>query len=98
MKLQRKSLAEIVQQASANRELTRGNGQKILATAAQLSAKRAVLLKLLWVCDAMTLGHTKKLEPLAHLAIDRSGESAGLQSSPEDRVIQALFGATDGIV
>ena len=27
----------------------------------------------------MTLGHTKKLEPLAHLAIDRSGESAGLQ-------------------
>jgi hypothetical protein len=73
------ALAEIVQQASNNRELSRGNGQKILATAALLSAKRAVLLKLLWVCDAMTLGHMKKLEPLAHLAIDRSGECAGLQ-------------------
>ena len=73
------ALAEIVQQASNNRELSRGNGQKILATAALLSAKRAVLLKLLWICDAMTLGHMKKLEPLAHLAIDRSGECAGLQ-------------------
>ena len=72
-------LAEIVQQATANKELTRGNGQKILATAARLTAQRAVLLKIQWICDAMALGHTKKLEPLAHLAIDRSGESAGLQ-------------------
>ena len=72
-------LEEIVEQASANRELSRGNGQKILATAAQLSTKRAVLLKIQWICDAMNLAHMKKLEPLAHLAIDRSGESAGLQ-------------------
>ncbi|MEJ6640901.1 MAG: hypothetical protein QNL58_11295, partial [Octadecabacter sp.] len=98
------ALAEIVQRASANRELTRENGQKILASAALLSAKRAVLLKLLWVCDAMVLGHTKKLKPLAHLAIDRSGEFPGLQVRRKTKLFERystlptiLFDATGEI-
>lgn len=72
-------LYEIAEEAKTNRELARGSGEKILNTAANLAAQRNVLLNIKWICEAMMLGHRKEIEPLAHLFIERRGDTAGLQ-------------------
>ena len=72
------ALDQIAQEASSNKELARSSGQKILDVAANLAARRGVLLKIQWICEAMTLGHKKGIEPLAHLAIERRGDTVGL--------------------
>lgn len=74
----KEALDEIAQEASGNRELCRGSGQKILDAAANLAARRGVLLNIQWICEAMILGHRKAIEPLAHLAIERRGDVVGL--------------------
>lgn len=72
------ALDEIAQEASGNRELSRGSGQKIMDAAANLAARRGILLNIQWICEAMILGHRKGIEPLAHLAIERRGDVVGL--------------------
>ena len=72
------ALDEIAQEASESKELVKSSGKKILDAAANLIARRGLLLKIQWICEALTLGHKKGIEPLAHLAIERHGDTVGL--------------------